>query len=207
MNMPRLIHALCFLLLTASLAMAAPAVFRWTDPDGQVHYGHAVPPEFRSLGYERLAPDGRVIERIAPEMTPEERAAQAARLAMQAELEAEQATQAARDRLLLMAYRNEQDLVDNREARLEAMRQQRRGLETSHRHAVQRFEDLVARAASLSRDSQTVPQTLENSVTATQDEVRRLRAAKAEMDERMAAVEEQFDRDLQRYRSLTQRTE
>ncbi len=207
MNMRILIPAFCLLLLISGLAVAAPTVFRWTDPDGQVHYGHAVPPELRALGYERLAPDGRVIERIAPEMTPEERAEQAARLAVQAELEAEQATQAARDRLLLMAYRNEQDLVSSRDARLEAMRQQRNALETSHRHAVQRFEDLVARAAAHSRESQSVPQTLQDSVSSTQDEVRRLRTAKAELDERMAAVEEQFDQDLLRYRNLTRRSE
>lgn len=204
MRRSRLVLSL-MLLLVVSTAALAQTVFRWIDQDGQVHYGNSVPPEFRSLGYERLAADGRVLERIAAELTPEERAAEVARRAMQAELQAEQESQAARDRLLLAAYRNEQDIIDTREIRLHAMRQQRQALETSHRHAVSRFEDLVSRAASLDRDSQTVPETLETSITETQAEARRLREAMADMDERMAAVHERFEQDLERYRSLTRR--
>lgn len=191
------------LLLGFSLSVAAQSVFRWTDEHGQVHYGHSVPAQYRALGYERLAPDGRVLERFEPEMTAEERAEQAARSAEQAEQEAEQTSQAARDRLLLSTYRSEQHLIDTRDARLDAMRQRRVALETSHRHAVQRFEDLIARAAAFSRESQAVPEVLESSVTATQQEVQRLRAAMAELDDRMATTLDQFEQELQHYRSLT----
>lgn len=197
------------LLLLAGLADLAQAqsVFRWTDHEGRVHYGHAVPPEYRSRGFERLAPDGRVLESVAPEMTPEERAEERRRRALQAELQAEQDTQAARDRLLLAAYRSEQDIVDTRDSRLDALTQQRRALETSHRHAVQRFEDLVARAATLARQSQAVPNTLETSIGETQAEVRRLRAALSDMDQRMAEIEQRFEQDLERYRTLTRRSD
>ncbi len=193
--------------LLATGQVLAQSVFRWTDDDGQVHYGHAVPPQYRALGYERLAPDGRVLERVAPAMTPDERAEEAARLALQAELQAEQETQAARDRLLLAAYRSEQDLADTRDDRLLAMQHQRRAIETSYNHAVQRFEDLVARAASHRRNSEPVPETIASSIRTTQAEVRRLRDAMAEMDERMEHVHERFDVDLERFRSLTGRND
>lgn len=191
------------LLIGMAAQTQAQSVFRWTDDEGRIHYGHAVPPEYRSRGFERLAPDGRVLESVAPEMTPEERAEALQRRALQAELQAEQDSQAARDRLLLAAYRSEQDIIDARTMRLDAMSQQRRALETSHRHAVQRFEDLIGRAATLARQSQIVPEALESAIAETQDELRRLREAVREMDERLAAIEERFEHDLERYRALT----
>lgn len=202
--MKGLLTALVLLLGVAGDAIAQN-VYRWTDPDGRVHYGHAVPPEYRSLGFQRLAPDGRVLETIAAEMTHEELAAEQHRRALQAELQAEQATQAARDRLLLAAYRNEQELMETRGQRLEALLQQRRALETSHRHAVQRFEDLVSRAAEHNRQGETVPEQLQNAIAETQGEVRRLRDGMSEMDGRQTVLNERFEQDLERYRALTRR--
>lgn len=192
------------LLLTLAAPALAQFVYRWTDHEGRVHYGHAVPPEYRSLGYQRLTWDGRLLESVPPEMTPEERAAERRRRALQAELEAEQETQAMRDRLLLAAYASERDMIVVRDQRLEAMNRQRQALETSHRLALQRFEDLVARAAELDRNSQPVPPSLQESIGESQDELRRLRAAMSDLDGRMSDIRESFERDLERYRALTQ---
>ena len=204
-----MIRALFILLLMAGLFSQAYAqvVYRWSDHQGRVHFGHAVPPEYRALGFERLASDGRVLEVIPPEPTAEERALERQQRRLQAELQAEQATQAARDRLLLAAYSSEQALITTREQRLLALLQQRRALETSHRQNVQRFEGLVARAAELNRQSEDVPFQLQDSISETQNEVRRLRDALGELDERMDEVRARFDLDLERYRSLTQDSE
>lgn len=202
-------HRMLALLLLLGLASPAWAqsVFRWTDHEGRIHYGHSVPPEYRSLGFERLSPDGRVLEYVAPEMTAEERAAERQRRALQAELQAEQESQATRDRLLLGAYRSEQDIIETRDMRLDAISQQRRALETSHRHAVQRFEDLVARAAELNRQAQPVPNHLEQSITDTQNEMRRLRAAMDDLDGRRDSITERFANDLERFRLLSARAD
>lgn len=62
-----------------------------------------------------------------------------------------------------------------------------------------------SRAAELNRQSQTVPVHLQNSISETQNEVRRLRDAMSAMDERMIELRERFELDLERYRSLTHR--
>lgn len=195
-----------FLLTALTSHALAQTVYRWIDDEGRVHLGHSVPPEYRALGFERLAADGRVLETVPPELTPEERAAERQRLLLQAQLETEQANQATRDRLLLAAYRSEQDIIDTRDLRLEAMGQQRQALETSHRHAVQRFEDLVARAADLNRQSQAIPSSLQSSIQESRTEIHRLRQAMAEVDARMVKVSERFELELERYRTLTQNT-
>ena len=60
-------------LLLCSLAFAQP-VYRWVDDEGETHYGHSVPPEFKDRGYERLGPDGQVLQRVERALTDEERA-------------------------------------------------------------------------------------------------------------------------------------
>lgn len=189
------------LLLTATAQ--AQTVYRWTDDDGLIHYGHAVPPEYRARGYDRLGRDGLVVEHIAPEMTPEERAREAARRAMQTELEAEQQNQATRDRLLLAAYRDEEELQDNLDWRLSGLRSQQATLETSLQHSRNRFENLVGQAANLDRRDQPVPESLRSSIDETRNEIRRLNDSIAELDQRKAEIRSRFEEDLERYRLLT----
>lgn len=190
-------------LLALSLTAQAQTVYRWTDDEGLTHYGHAVPPEYRARGYERLGPDGRVLERIAPEMTPEERAEKATREALQARLELAQEDQAARDRLLRAAYRSEQDLQENLDWRIRGLDSQQAALEASLAHSRQRFEDLVARAASLNRQDEKVPDELDESIEAARVEIRRLNDAIRDIESRKAETRARFEADLERYRALT----
>ncbi len=201
--MPSLCHTLLAVgLLVLHLAAHAQTVYRWTDEDGLVHYGHAVPSEYRARGYDRLAPDGRILERIPPEMTPEERAERAAREAMQARLEIEQESQAARDRLLRAAYRSEEDLRENLDWRIHGLDSQLATLEASLGHSRQRFEDLVGRAAALDRQDEAVPDELNASIEAARDEIRRLNQAIRDIESRKAETRARFEADLERYRAL-----
>lgn len=192
-----------FLLTALTSPALGQTVYRWIDEHGRVHLGHAVPPEYRSLGFERLAPDGRVLETVPPELTLEERAAERERRLLQAQREAEQASQATRDRLLLASYRSEQEIIDRRAMRLDVMGQQRRALETSHRLAVQRFEDMVARAAELNRQAQPISPGLQASINESRTEIRRLRKALDDVDAHMVEVGERFDLEIERFRTLT----
>ncbi|MFP4208615.1 MAG: DUF4124 domain-containing protein [Wenzhouxiangella sp.] len=190
------------ILLGLALAAQAQTVYRWTDENGLVHYGHAVPPEYRARGYDRMAPDGRILERIAPAMTAEERAEKARREALQEQLEVEQQNQAARDRLLLAAYRNEEDLQQNLEWRLNGLQGQLDTLAASLQHSRQRLEDLIARAAGLHRTDQPVPAQLDESIEAARTEIRRLNEAMAEIQIRKEQTRQRFESDLERYRAL-----
>ncbi len=195
----RLLPATAAVLLAASLQ--AQTVYRWTDDEGLVHYGHSVPPEHRARGYDRLGRDGSVVERIEPEMSAEERARRTAQLALQAQLEAEQENQAARDRLLLAAYRNEQDLLNNLDWRLENLGNQRSALETSLEHSRRRFENLVSQAATQRRRDEPVSGSVEDSIAETRAEIRRLQQAIDELDERKAETSARFQADLERFRA------
>lgn len=183
----------------------AQSVFRWTDEDGHVHYGHAVPSEHRHRGYERLAADGRVLDRVAPAMTEEERAAEAERLAEQAELEALRASQALIDRRLLASYRNLADIEATRQSRLESLQAQRNALESSLALSQARFEDMVGRAGQRNRADEPLSPALEEAIGTAQAEIRRLRSAIDEIDQRKLSVEAGFDAEVERFRELTEK--
>lgn len=197
-------HLLTLLMLGWLMTQVALAqsVYRWTDEEGQVHYGHAVPAEHRHRGYERLAPDGRVLQRIDRALTPEERAEETRRREEQAELEELRATQALVDRRLLASYRTVADIEATRETRLNSLQSQQNTLERSLQLSRERFEEMVGRAGEQDRADEPLSPALQSAITDAQTEIRRLSEAIEELEQRKIAVEEGFDAEVERFREL-----
>ena len=200
-TMLRLMVALLIALMSASAL--SQTLFRWTDDEGEVHYGHSVPSEYVSRGYERIGPDGRVRERVERELTDEERDARDARRALEAEEEAERRSQETRDRLLLAAYNSAEDITQSLDMQLMGINSQRSGIESSLEQQSDHFESLVRRAASRSRDGESVPDSLNRSIEQARAEVRRLRQALRDLDEREQSLRERYANQLERYLELT----
>ena len=194
---------LILLIASGSSALMAQTVFRWVDENGEVHYGHSVPPEHAHRGYERMGPDGTVRERIARSRTPEERAEIERQKARQAEQEAKQRAQESRDRRLLAAYDSEQDILTNLDSQLSSLNSQRRSIHQALERTSARFESLVTRAAQFSRESESVPAPLNRSIEETRAESRRLRDSLDELDQRETALREKYAAELERFRHLT----
>jgi chromosome segregation ATPase len=190
------------LLLTMSPALLAQTVYRWVDDRGEVHYGHAVPPEHAHRGYDLLRRDGSVRDRVEPALTPEERAQRAARLALEAQTEAERRNQESRDRLLLAAYRSEQDIIDSMELQVQGLNGQRSAIQTSLQRTLDRFATQVGRAAEASREGREVPDTLRSSIEETRDEMNRLRQEMAKIDTVEDELRERYASELDRFREL-----
>jgi len=189
-------------ILTAG-QVAAQYVYRWVDENGETHYGHAVPTEHKDRGYERLGPDGQVLHRVGPALTAEERAERDRQRAIEAERQAEREAQNTRDQRLLAAYRSEQDLISARDVQLRSVDNQRVTIRTSMERSSRRFETLVARAAQLTRDGESVPEQLNANINQTREELRELRQGLADLDQREAEVRERFEQELARFRALT----
>lgn len=194
---------LILLLMSASAGLQAQTVFRWVDENGEIHYGHAVPPEHAHRGYDRLRPDGTVAERIARTLTPEERAEIEREEARQAEAEAEQRSQDSRDRLLLASYDSEQDIRDQLDAQLNTLDTQRQSINQALSRVSARFESLITRAAQFSRDGESVPVPLSRSIEETRSESRRLRDSLDELARREAALRQRYTAEIERFRELT----
>jgi hypothetical protein len=195
--------SLLLLLLLGAQAALAQHVYRWTDDRGEVHYGHSVPPEHAHRGYDRLGRDGTVRESVAPALTPEERAARAARLALEAQAEAEQRSQETRDRMLLAAYRSVDDIDAAMGVQLAALNAQRQRLNEALEQEVRRFEAQIARAAQQSRDGHEVSEQLTQSINVSRVETQRLRLRLAELDQEEDDIRQRFEQEAERFRELT----
>ena len=183
--------------------VSAQYVYRWVDENGEVHHGNSVPPEYRDLGWERIGPNGLVLERVERALTPEERDALRAERIRQAEIEAKQRDQATRDRLLLAAYRSEQDLLDAMEQQVASLDSQRATMQTSLNLASERFESLVRRAAQIVREGGNVTPELTENIEDARAEIADLRANMANLVQQEREIRERFTAELQRYRQLS----
>jgi DNA polymerase III delta prime subunit len=200
---PRLLF-IAVLLLPAFAA--AQDVYRWVDEDGEVHHGNMVPPEYRNYGWERIGPNGNVIERIERALTPEEREALRLEQQRKAELEAARERQETRDRMLLNAYRSEQDLLDEMERQVESLDTQRATIQASLDLASERFETMVRRAAQTVREGGNVSADLTANIEEARAEIASLREDLASMADREREIRERFMGELERYRQLSENT-
>lgn len=195
------LSVLLILLLAGNLAMAQN-VYRWTDERGEVHYGHSVPPEHAHRGYDRLGRDGSVRQSVAPSLTPEERAERSARMAQEAETEAERRDQENRDRMLLSAYRSVDDIMETMAMQLASVEADRRRINNALSSAMRRFENQIARAAQHSREGQDVPEQLTQSIHETRSETRQLRRQLDRLDQREDTIRGQYEAEAERFREL-----
>ncbi|WP_445362840.1 hypothetical protein ACJJIQ_19995 [Microbulbifer sp. ANSA003] len=87
-------------------------LYRYTDHQGVLVINDAIPPEFVPNGYEILTLTGRVVEVVAPQLSPEEYQAQ---LKLEAQREA--------DRKLLKRYNSIADIESARSRKLAVVEQ------------------------------------------------------------------------------------
>lgn len=194
----------CLLLATiVTSAAMAQTVYRWVDENGEVHYGHAVPAEHAHRGYDRLRRDGTVRERVAPAMSPEERAERAERLAREAEMEAEQRSQESRDRMLLASYRTEEDIINTMEVQIARVDAQRDDVNSDLDRVTQRFETLIGQAAEETREGRIVPEQLRQNIQASRDRMAELRDRLDELDDEEEGLRNDYAAQLERFRELT----
>lgn len=193
---------LMFAAVVASSAMAQ-TVYRWLDENGEVHYGHAVPPEHAHRGYDRLRGDGSVRERVAPALTPEERAERAERLAREAELEAEQRSRESRDRMLLSTYRSEEDIVSTMQAQIAGVNTRRREVRDELDEVSQGFEKLIGQAAEETREGRDVSDQLRRNIQDSRDRMTELRNRLDELDDEEEDLRNRYAGELERFREIT----
>lgn len=92
-----------FVLLPALLvatAAVAERTFKWTDSEGQVHYGNRVPPEYAQMERKVINEQGRTVKVYEAAKTPDERAAAEKAAELEARKKALDEEQATHDRSL-----------------------------------------------------------------------------------------------------------
>ncbi len=191
-----------FAIVMLAAVPAAAKMYKWTDENGQVHYGDAIPAQYLNKEHREMNDQGLAVRKVKAAETDAQRAARLQQEAIKQQEEQTLAEQRLRDRVLLDTYTTERDLVAARDARLDAVDSQIK-LSTSiiddSRNKLAASEKLVQ---SLKTQNKPVPETLTDKILReqrqleTQDEVMR-----GHIDKRQA-VSLQFNGYIERFREL-----
>lgn len=190
-------------LFTASPAQAEKGVqYSWVDENGVVQFGATVPPEYADRPY-KIIKNGIVIKVVddpsAPELTKEQVEAEAAR---QNPEEAARDLQMKADRLLVLKYRGEQEIIDAMEVEVSNLDYDARLIEQTRTSVLGAINGQIREAADRQRAGlPTDPET--------RKEISKLRARlmqgqkeRDSLDKRENQIREMFLSELRRYRYL-----
>ncbi|MGE5337136.1 MAG: hypothetical protein ACM3PU_04860 [Gemmatimonadota bacterium] len=186
----------------AGAAAATGSLFICTDSSGKTITGDVPPPECANRPIRELNRDGSVRQVIAPPLTPEQRAQKAAEDRRKAEEEKLRRDQARRDRALLDAYGDENEIeqararsiegrrviIDRARKRLGELQRERKKLDDEAEFYVRRQQ----------------PERLKRAYATNADMVKAQEKIIDDTDAELKRINERFDADRQRFQELIQ---
>jgi hypothetical protein len=172
-------------------------MYKWTDKDGVVHYGAAVPPEYADQQKTQMNSQGQTIKTIDGAMTPEQRAAREKEKLD----EAQRKEQQEHDKVLLSTYGSVGDIERARDARLASIQGQI-NLASSAVATLEREGLQLEKQRSVAKDQKQV-EAVEAKLAKQRAEMNaNQRAVMTKQDEKVRVAKE-YDADIARYRELT----
>lgn len=177
-------------------AAAGEKSYKWTDDEGNVHYGDTIPPEHSDKRRQVIDERGMVEETIEPAASQEDR-----------DKARQQARRDRRDRMLLDSYSSADELIRDRAQLFEALQKQIRLIDKSAREEAAKLEQLRADARERRESGRPVPKELKAQLESTRAALEDRRKAKEMLKEQLENKRQQFVRDLERYRQLTRSEE
>ncbi len=201
--MRKLIIISLLAVLGSPAVAAEKQVYKWTDDDGQVHFGDSIPAEYADLPKERLNDQGVAVEELEGKKTEEQ--LEQERLANERAV-AEKLKQRA-DQALLATYLSVEEIVMHRDRRVELFQAQARVTELYLRNLQRRLDGLRKDAAKFqpySEDSAApmIGEDLADDLRKTKETIARHigNLQKYEDDER--EIIERFNNDIERFKEL-----
>ncbi len=190
-------------LVMLSPPAAAQQLYKWVEEDGTIRYSDRLPPDQRKKRHQKLSTQGRILETTEAATPPEElkrRRAEQKRLEEEARKKAEQeaAIQAEKDhhdRVLLMTFSNENEIIEVEKERVAVITSVISLLRKNSAQEQQKLEQLEQRAQREYIDQdKAIPGGLAQNIEYFAEKIR--------------GIEHQlYAEDLIRYRELTRTNE
>ena len=200
-------HKTCCLLLLPAVLLSGTALgerlYKWVDPDGQVHYSNRVPPEAAKQRREVINEQGRTVKVYRAPLTPEEKLEEE-RLAELEKKKRELAEKRAiHDRSLLATYSNTDDMYVAMQGKLEAVESLIK-LTNSRVNSLQnRLLELTEEAASYERSGRQLPGNLQRQISNLRDQIDQNKAFVEDKKLEMEDIRLQSEADIRRFKELT----
>jgi hypothetical protein len=196
------VPVLLALVLWSVPAWSAGYLYRYTNDQGIIEIGHAVPPQYVHKGYEELNPDGTVNRVIKPALTAEERANRSQDVVLQERAEERAERLREYDESLMLRYSSVADIEAARDRALGELKIRISILRSNVRSLKQQVEGNQARAADIERSGGKVPVAIVEAIEGLRGEIVEAERAIVIRSKEMEVVNAGYKRDMDRFAKL-----
>jgi hypothetical protein len=185
--------------LLPAAPLIADQVYRWVDDEGKVHYTATLPPEYSDRPYQVINKAGGVVERVDPLAPgpPEE-----TEDAKPEPLYTEDEIRLQSDRLLVLKYHSEDDILEAMEIEIANLGYDARILDQTHASVLKSLAAQIREAAHRERAGMPVNAELAHQVEVLQNRLRRGAQSRVALQARETQIRAMFMTELERYRYL-----
>ncbi len=205
MKLPASLTATLLLATTlgAGLSGAAQAgLYKWTDEQGNVHYGDRIPPQYAEKEQRRLNEQGITVEVKERAKTPEELAEEQRLAKIEAEKAELRRQQQVRDRILLDTFSNEDEIIMTRDGKMSAIDAIIRVTQGRIENLRGRLAELTTRAANLERSGKAVPDNLHEDIRSARQQIENNESYIDQKEQEQQETRAKYESDIQRFREL-----
>lgn len=199
---PQLVAVLVAGIISLAATSLAADTYRWKDKDGKIHYGAAVPAEYADQPYDVLNSAGLVIEHVEDTSIPLEVIAEET-IEEDEPLIPEEQRQLQSDRLLVLRYQSEEEIIKALELELDQLTHDLSVIGHSADITKVQLRKKISQAADIQRAGQQVSEEQQKEID--QLYARQIRDNKKRMkiSNREDRIRTRFETELERYRYLT----
>ncbi len=176
--------------------------YRCTGKDGKKYYGATIPNQCIGQLVEQLNPQGLVIRRIEPPLTPEQRAKREAEEKAAAEKAAQDKEDARRNRALLATYQSEKDIELARQRALDDNAKAIKQIE-SQIAQIRKRQEGYKKEMEFYKGKNKPPAKFEMDVKSAEKDLAVQEKLLASRQEEVKSINARFDDDKRRFLELT----
>jgi hypothetical protein len=194
------------LLAVAILVLSLPAMAKsycCKDQSGHLVCGDILPAQCLSRGYQEYNAQGVVSKEVEAPLTPEQRAQKQAEEARQKEERRKAADQERQDRALLASYTTVKDIETKRDRTLADLQGNLHRAQDRYNDSLAELQRLQQRAQALGK--KPISEGLKLNLSRADTEVSINRAAVEANKQEIAAAQERFEQQRQRFLALTRK--
>lgn len=205
-------------LISAPPALAQKKVYRWVDEEGKVHYSETLPPNWQGETHDELRGDGLVTDEgvsHAPEPVEEEAAAdpQDGKTPLPTDksgmkrpepLYTDAEKQQRMDRLLMLRYHSEDELIESMEIEINQLKYDERLLTATEQSLQTSLRSSIDTAGHRQRAGLEVDEKMLANIASIRAQLEENQSSLRGLEIREENIRNDFQRDLDRYRELTE---
>jgi len=187
--------------LASAAAIAQDEIYRWVDDKGEVHYGAVLPPQYANRPHQILR-NGLVIKSVEDPMAVVEAEEAAQPKQEQDPVDETRARLRDTDRLLLLKYRSEEEIVEAMELEVANLDYDARQIEQERANAQSALASQIREAADRQRAGMPDDAQLTGQIVALRKRLLQNSRNHNDLEVREAQIREMFQIELRRYRFL-----